>query len=122
MALSEDGNQELYGKCNNPYGHGHDYVLEVTAEGPLDQTTGQLCSVATLDALVAQYVLSALDHRNLNEDVPEFANMVPTSENLARVIERRLRQVWPSKFESGGPTLSAIRLRETKRNTFEQRS
>src|SRR5581483_8174136 len=119
--LSDGENTELYGKCNNPYGHGHNYILEVTAEGPVD-ATGRVCDVATLDRLVHQYVLRDLDHRNLNEEAPEFATVVPTSENLALVIDRRLRAAWESAFAGESPRLSAIRLRETKRNSFEYRS
>jgi 6-pyruvoyltetrahydropterin/6-carboxytetrahydropterin synthase len=120
--LSESANAELYGKCNNPYGHGHNYVLEVTAEGPVDTSTGRVCDIATLDALVHQYVLRGLDHCNLNEQTPEFAAAVPTSENLALVIDRRLRAGWESAFAGEWPRLSAVRLRETKRNIFEYRS
>jgi 6-pyruvoyltetrahydropterin/6-carboxytetrahydropterin synthase len=120
--LSDSDNAGLYGKCNNPYGHGHNYVLEVTAEGPVDAKTGRVCDVATLDALVHQYVLRDLDHRNLNEEAPEFANTVPTSENMALVIDRRLRAGWQPAFAGEWPRLSGIRLRETKRNTFEHRS
>jgi 6-pyruvoyltetrahydropterin/6-carboxytetrahydropterin synthase len=120
--LSESENAELYGKCNNPYGHGHNYVLEVTAEGPVDASTGRVCDIATLDALVNDCVLRDLDHRNLNAEAPEFATLVPTSENLALVIDGRLRREWKKAFAEEWPRLSAIRLRETKRNTFEYRS
>ena len=121
-ALSEPENRETYGKCNNPYGHGHDYVLEVTSVGPVDNRTGQVCNVATLDALVAQYVLGELDHRNLNEDVEGFAERVPTSENLAIDIGERLQRRWVSAFPGEWPRLASVRLRETKRNVFEHRT
>jgi 6-pyruvoyltetrahydropterin/6-carboxytetrahydropterin synthase len=117
--LSEARNRELYGKCNNVYGHGHDYVLEVTVAGPLDKSTGRVCDPATLDALVTRYVLSEVDHKNLNEDLPEFAASVPTSENLTKMIEARLKQVWMSAFPDPWPRLTRIRLAETKRNSFE---
>lgn len=120
--LSEDANRNLYGKCDNPYGHGHDYLLEVTVGGPLHKRTGRVCSPATLDALVAQYVLRDVDHKNLNEDVPEFAAVVPTSENLTRVIEERLKRAWKSVFSGEYPRLTRIRLRETTRNSFELRT
>jgi len=118
--LSEAANRELYGKCNNPYGHGHDYVLDVTLEGPLDETTGRVCNPARFDRLVNESVLQDLDHRNLNEDVPEFASAVPTSENLTSVIETRLRDSWDSAFPAGWPRLKAVRIQETKRNAFEK--
>lgn len=118
--LSDAENQELYGKCNHPYGHGHDYVLEVTLEGPLDEATGRVCDLATFDGLVTRYIVGELDHKNLNEDVPEFAALVPTSENVAVVIEDRLKRVWPTAFGEW-PRLSGIRLRETKRNLFERK-
>ena len=117
--LSDAENQTLYGKCNNPYGHGHDYVLDVTAQGPLDPATGRVLNLATLDGLVAQYVLKDLDHHNLNEDVEDFAAMVPTSENLTSAIKDRLERVWKSVFEGEWPRLAAVRLRETKKNGFE---
>ena len=117
--LSEQENAALYGKCNNPYGHGHDYVLEVSALGPLDKNTGQVVNPATLDALVTQYVLSDIGNRNLNEEVAEFASSIPTSENLTLVIEERLQRVWKSAFPGEWPRLDRIRLRETRKNTFE---
>lgn len=117
--LSEARNRELYGKCDNPYGHGHDYVLDVTVTGPLDKTTGRVCNPATLDALVTRYVLGEVDHKNLNEDIPEFAESVPTSENLTRMIEARLKHAWKSEFPEECPRLTRIRLQETKRNSFE---
>jgi len=118
--LSEADNRRLYGKCNNPYGHGHDYLLEITAKGPLDASTGRVLNPATLDGLVDRYVLKDLDHSNLNRDLPDFAPLVPTSENLTVVIEQRLQRVWKSAFAGEWPKLDAIRLRETKRNGFER--
>lgn len=117
--LTEARNRELYGKCNNAYGHGHDYVLEVTVAGPLDKSTGRVCNPATLDALVTRYVLGELDHKNLNADLAEFAVTVPTTENLTRMIEARLNRAWKSAFPEESPRLTRIRLQETKRNSFE---
>jgi 6-pyruvoyltetrahydropterin/6-carboxytetrahydropterin synthase len=111
--LSPEENRKLYGKCNNPHGHGHDYSLEVTVEGPLD-ASGQVVDRAALDRLVEERVLSQLDHKNLNQDLPEFAHAVPTTENLAAVVECRLRQGW-----SLGPRLVRILISETDRNKFE---
>ena len=118
-ALPEGENEAIYGKCNNPYGHGHDYVLEVTVEGPLDASTGQVIPVATLDGIVAQYVLRDFEHKNLNEDVPDFAGRVPTSENVACAIEERLQRAWKLEAPEKGPRLKRVWLRETQRNSFE---
>ncbi len=117
--LSDGENRLLYGKCNNPHGHGHDYSLEVVVAGPLDPATGRVAGVATLDRLVAGEVLSELDHRNLNEDVPGLAARVPTTENLAHFVREKLQAAWPSAFPGEWPKLAAVRLMETKRNTFE---
>jgi len=121
-AFSEEQNRELYGKCSNPYGHGHDYVLEVAAVGPVNDATGQVVHVPTLDRLVSEAVLRDFDHRYLNLDIGEFQDKVPTSENIIRVIEDRLAARWRDAFPGDGPRLEGIRLRETKRNVFELRA
>ena len=120
--FSDSQNYELYGKCNNPYGHGHDYVLDVTVSGPVDPDSGQAVRVAALDRLVRHNVLDDFEHRNLNEDVGEFARAVPTSENIISVIESRLRNGWRSEFPGEWPQLEGIRLQETRKNRFELRS
>ena len=114
--LNEAGNRELYGKCNNPYGHGHDYVLEVSVRGALDAETGRVVDVRRLDSLVRARVLDAFDHKNLNQEVAEFGETVPTTENLAVVVERRLAEDWARAFPYG-PALETILIRETKNNT-----
>lgn len=111
-AMSEEENSRLYGKCNNPYGHGHDYVLDVTVEGSPDGT-GQVANRARLDELVRGSVLSQLDHKNLNEDRPEFRTAVPTTENLAMLVRTLLEKDWDLR-----PRLSAVRISETDRNAF----
>jgi 6-pyruvoyltetrahydropterin/6-carboxytetrahydropterin synthase len=118
-AFSEEQNRDLYGKCNNPYGHGHDYVLDVTAEGAIDPASGHVVHVPSLDRLVAEQVLRDFDHRYMNADVAEFQKLAPTSENIMRVIETRLMAHWRDVFPAPGPRLGSIRLRETKRNSFE---
>jgi 6-pyruvoyltetrahydropterin/6-carboxytetrahydropterin synthase len=121
--LSEQQNGELYGKCNNPYGHGHDYVLEVSVTGPLDPVSGLVVNVPALDRLVNQQVLRDFDHRYFNADVEEFSgDLVPTSENILRVIEDRLSAHWQDAFPADWPRLEGIRLQETKRNRFELRT
>jgi len=119
--FSEQENSEMYGKCNNPYGHGHDYILDVTTSGPVDSVSGQAINVQTLDALVRAQVLKDMDHRYLNADTPEFARLVPTSENIIRVIEDRLKSGWSAAFPGEWPRLENIRLQETRRNRFESR-
>jgi 6-pyruvoyltetrahydropterin/6-carboxytetrahydropterin synthase len=120
--FSEEENRELYGKCSNPYGHGHDYVLDVTAIGPVDPVSGQAVHVPTLDRLVSEEVLKDFDHRYMNADLGEFKALVPTSENIIQVIEDRLMARWSAAFPAEGPHLEGIRLRETKRNVFELKS
>lgn len=117
--FTEGENRELYGKCNNPHGHGHDYVLDVTVAGPLDRESGLVVHVPSLDKLVAGYVLHDFDHRYFNADVPEFQRLIPTSENIIRVIEERLTSQWHTLFPGEWPRLDRIRLQETKRNRFE---
>jgi 6-pyruvoyltetrahydropterin/6-carboxytetrahydropterin synthase len=120
--LNEAANQELYGKCNNPYGHGHDYLLEITVRGPLDTSTGQVLNIAALDSLVRKKVIEDFEHKNLNVDVGEFQNAVPTSENIVRVIEQRLNEHWKQALGAEGPALDSVRLRETRNNSFELKS
>jgi 6-pyruvoyltetrahydropterin/6-carboxytetrahydropterin synthase len=117
--FSEGQNRELYGKCNNPYGHGHDYILEVCVSGPLEAVSGQVVNVRALDRLVAKQVIEDFDYKYLNADVREFQSVIPTSENILRVIEDRLAACWQSVFPGGRPRLKAIRRRETRRNLFE---
>ena len=116
--LTEEENRRLYGKCNNPYGHGHNYVVEVSARGPLD-SNGRAVDTAALDRLVARGVLGPFQHCNLNEEVAQFAEVVPTSENLAAEICRRLKREWHTAFPSEWPKLEKIRIAETPRNIFE---
>ncbi len=118
-ALTERQNAELYGKCNNPHGHGHDYVLEVSVSGPVDQTTGRVADVAVLDRLVEARLLERLRHRDLNHEARDIAGEVPTSENLTEGIRTRLREAWPEVFSGQEPKLERVRLYETPRNVFE---
>ena len=89
-ALSDDENRALYGKCNNPNGHGHNYTLEVTVKGEVDPRSGFVVDLKDLKEILNREVLDALDHRYLNKEVPEFADQIPTTENLAISIWRRL--------------------------------
>ena len=113
--LSEAENRRVYGKCSNPYGHGHNYFVEVTVSGPVDPTTGMIANLGQLDPFVETHILDALDQKYLNEQVPEFApekSLVPTTENLCRVIFARLRN-FPLAH------LDRVRIEETGNNSFE---
>jgi len=118
-ALSESENQALYGKCNNPYGHGHNYILEVSVAGPIDEQSGLVARLETLDTLVQSRLIGTLDHRNLNYDVPVFQSKVPTTENLLEEARRVLSAEWASAFPNGRPLLAGMRLLETNRNSVE---
>ena len=114
--LSEEENQELFGKCNYPNGHGHNYVLEVTVLGPIDSHSGRVCDETILDNIVAQQVVDRYDHRHLNLDIPEFKAMIPSSEIVTRMIWERLEGHIPAPAR-----LYRVLLRETARNFFEYR-
>ncbi len=110
--LSEEENWRTYGKCNNPYGHGHNYVVEVTVSGPPDPATGMVAHLGELDRFVERQVLETFDHKYLNQEIAAFRERVPTSENLCIEIYTRLR-AFP------GARLERVRLEETSLNSFE---
>lgn len=116
-SLCENTNRELYGKCNNPYGHGHNYVLEVSVSGRIDERNGRVTNPGRLDQYVQRCVLSVYDHKDLNADVPDFRDAVPTTENLAIAIRRRLESDWADAMPR--VVLARIRVEETARNSFE---
>jgi len=117
--LSEAENWRVYGKCNNPYGHGHNYVLHVSALGLADKVAGHAVNVPLLDGLVGREILGYLDHRNLNADVDWFGQEVPTTENLGLAICRRLKRKWREAFADDWPRLDRVCIEETPRNIFE---
>jgi 6-pyruvoyltetrahydropterin/6-carboxytetrahydropterin synthase len=113
--LSESENKRVYGKCSNPYGHGHNYFVEVTVSGPIDPATGMITNLGQLDPYVETHILDGFDQKYLNEQVPEFApekSLVPTTENLCRVIFQRLKS-FPLAH------LDRVRIEETSNNSFE---
>jgi 6-pyruvoyltetrahydropterin/6-carboxytetrahydropterin synthase len=110
--LTEQENCHVFGKCNNPYGHGHNYMLEVSFSGNVDPATGMIANLADLDAFVERQVLDDFDHKSLNEDVPAFRDKVPTTENLCIEIFKRLKSFPTAKLER-------IRVQETGNNSFE---
>ena len=111
-AFTEAENSRLYGKCNNPFGHGHNYVLEVRVSGEIDPATGMIANLADLDSFVSDQVLEPFDHCSLNEDVATFRTVVPTTENLCIEIFQRLKS-FPKA------TLESVRVEETSNNSFE---
>jgi 6-pyruvoyltetrahydropterin/6-carboxytetrahydropterin synthase len=118
-ALSEEENRSVYGKCNNPYGHGHNYVLEVTVGGPVDPATGMVMDLGLLDGTVERKVLERFDHKHLNLDVENFRNLVPTTENLCIEIYKLLRAELEASNGAHSARLQRVRLEETNSNFFE---
>jgi 6-pyruvoyltetrahydropterin/6-carboxytetrahydropterin synthase len=112
VGLSMEENRAVYGKCNNPHGHGHNYVVEVLVGGEVAPETGMVINLASLDEVVRARVLDRFDHSNLNLD-PLFVNRVPTTENLCRVIFELLKNAL-----SAGE-LERVRVEETENNFFE---
>jgi 6-pyruvoyltetrahydropterin/6-carboxytetrahydropterin synthase len=110
--LTEEENCRVYGKCNNPYGHGHNYVVELRWSGDVDPATGMIANLADLDGFVEREVLQAFDHKSLNQDVPIFREKVPTTENLCIEIYRRLEAFPKARLEH-------VRVEETRNNSFE---
>jgi 6-pyruvoyltetrahydropterin/6-carboxytetrahydropterin synthase len=117
--LSDAQNARLYGKCNNPFGHGHNYVLEVAVGGPVDAVSGQVVPVSKLDRLVEEKVLNLFASRNLNLDLPQFRELVPTSENIASIIARLIAANWNSYIGDPEVRFERVHLQETERNGFE---
>ncbi|MEJ2009282.1 MAG: 6-carboxytetrahydropterin synthase [Acidobacteriota bacterium] len=116
-ALSAEENARVFGKCNSPYGHGHNYVIDVTVCGPVDPATGMVMDLTVLDQAVEQDILDRFDHTYLNLDVPNFEGKVPTTENLCVEIYHLLRQ--RLEASEGSARLEKIRLEETSSNFFE---
>lgn len=109
-ALSEAENQAVFGKCNNPNGHGHNYTLEVTVRGAVDPKTGMVMNLTDLKKAMDTQVIDLVDHKHLNLDVPLFAEIVPTAENMAVVFWKLLEKSLPAGL------LYEVRLHETENN------
>ena len=112
-AWSSKKNAEVFGKCNNPSYHGHNYELIVQVTGEPDPETGYVCDMKVLSDLIKKHVTERFDHRNLNVDIDEFKNLNPTAENIAVVIYNILREQIDATLEL------KIRLYETERNFVE---
>jgi 6-pyruvoyltetrahydropterin/6-carboxytetrahydropterin synthase len=110
--LSPEQNRAAYGKCNNPHGHGHNYIVEVLASGAVDPETGMVIDLVVMDQVVRTRVLDRFDHANLNLD-PLFTHTVPTTENLCRAVYKLLEgSLAPAQ-------LAQVRIEETENNFFE---
>jgi 6-pyruvoyltetrahydropterin/6-carboxytetrahydropterin synthase len=111
-AMSDEENRSTYGKCNNPHGHGHNYTIQITVSGQVDNKTGMVCNLTDLDTFIEREVLARYDHENLNT-LQEFAAKVPTTENLCvHIYEIVHRGFSPAHLEK-------VRLEETMMNSFE---
>jgi 6-pyruvoyltetrahydropterin/6-carboxytetrahydropterin synthase len=110
--LSKQENWRVYGKCNNPYGHGHNYVVEIVMSGPVNALTGMIVNLADLDGFVEREVIEPFDHKSLNEDVAAFRTKVPTTENICVEIFERMKRFPLAKLER-------VRVEETSNNAFE---
>jgi len=111
-SMSAEENKSVYGKCNNPHGHGHNYVLEVTVSGQVEAKTGMICNLMDLDSFVQKNIVYRFDHENLNT-MAEFRNAVPTTENLCVEIYNILQK----GFQQAG--VEKVRMEETMLNSFE---
>ncbi|QIR38568.1 6-pyruvoyl tetrahydropterin synthase [Tolypothrix sp. PCC 7910] len=113
--LSNEENAEIYGKCARTNGHGHNYHLEVTVKGEIDQRTGMIVDLGALNQVIEDYVVEPFDHTFLNKDIPYFAEVVPTAENIALYISNLLR----SPVQKLGAKLHKVKLIESPNNSCE---
>ena len=110
-ALTPEQNRGTFGKCNNPFGHGHNYTVELTFSGPVDPATGMVTNLSDLDAFAQQHLLATFDHTNLNT-LPPFLDRVSTTENLSV-------EVWRIFVEYPHATLRSVHIEETSNNSFD---
>jgi 6-pyruvoyltetrahydropterin/6-carboxytetrahydropterin synthase len=113
-SLSDEENREIFGKCNNPHGHGHNYELQVTLRGT-PNPRGILIDLPDFERIVAAAVIDRFDHKNLNLELPEFRNLIPTVENIAMVIHRLLKP----RFDGAGVMLASVTVWETPKTWCE---
>jgi len=107
--MSEEENRRVFGKCNRPHGHGHNYRLEVTVSGPVDPVTGMVMNLADLDRILRDVVVEPLDHSFLNHDIDHFAEVVPTCENIVLWLVDQLAR----PLTGLGVHLCSVRLHES---------
>ena len=110
---SDEKNDAVFGKCNNPNFHGHNYIMEVWIEGDIDPETGYVIDLKILKDIIKEEIVERFDHRNLNLDCPEFENLIPTAENIILVSWNLLRSKLDEKFKL------KLKLWETENNIFE---
>jgi len=110
---SDEKNQEVFGKCSNPNFHGHNYILETWVDGEIDPVTGFVIDMEVLKAIIKGEVLEKFDHRNLNLDCQEFENLIPTAENILKVIYDLIRSKLDDKYKL------SLKMWETEKNIFE---
>ncbi|CAN9508879.1 unnamed protein product [Ophioblennius macclurei] len=113
--LSAEENEQIFGKCNNPNGHGHNYKVELTVRGKIDSVTGMVMNLTDMKKYIEEVIMIPLDHKNLDKDVPYFANVVSTTENLAVYIWDNMAKVLPPD------TLYEIKIHETDKNIIVYR-
>ena len=117
--LTDQQNRDTYGKCNNPFGHGHNYFVEITVAGPIHPETGFVVDLPKLDALARRELLDRFDSMHLNTDSTFAGDFVPSTENLATEVERVFRAAVPLLDAAGRLRLFAIRIEETGNNSFD---
>ena len=117
--LTDEENRDTYGKCNNPFGHGHNYFVEITVAGPIDPETGFVVDMPKLDALAQRELLHRFDGMHLNADNTFSTDFVPSTENLSIEVERVFRAAVPLLDTSGRLRLHGIRIEETGNNSFD---
>ena len=110
---SDEKNREIFGKCSNLNYHGHNYVMETWVEGPIDPKTGFVIDLKSLKDIIREQVTGRFDHRNLNLDIPEFVNLIPTAENIALVAWQLIRAKLPTHLKL------SVKLWETENNMVE---
>ncbi|XP_057335883.1 6-pyruvoyl tetrahydrobiopterin synthase [Microplitis mediator] len=109
--LSDEENKNIYGKCNNYWGHGHNYTVEVTVRGPINYKTGMVMNISELKEYMHKVLMEQLDHKNLDKDVPYFKNVVSTTENLSVYIFNELKKLMPDPS-----LLYEVKIYETDKN------
>lgn len=114
-ALSDEENCRIYGKCSNPHGHGHNYEVQVTVAGEPEDVDGVLIGLPAFERIVGSTVIERFDHKNLNLEVAEFAELIPSVENIARVIYKLLKP----RFGEAGVKLAAVTVWETPKTWCE---
>jgi 6-pyruvoyltetrahydropterin/6-carboxytetrahydropterin synthase len=118
-SLTDQQNRDTYGKCNNPFGHGHNYFVEITVAGPIDPETGFVVDLPKLDGLAQRELLDRFDGTHLNADGTFASDFVPSTENLSIEVERVFRTAVPLLDATGKLRLHSIRIEETGNNSFD---